>query len=402
MTLECFASTRNLNTNPGPGEYQTDQSKLLGNKYSIKYTIRPRTPSDFKPASGTDFMPMTSSLSHIKKTIGKRFYYKEAEFSRGPNYLPDPNQFFTKKFKIKGRYEPRGIIETPGPADYTIQPLSKTRVPPQGSRSPIKFNEDSISPGPAAYTIPSEFGRGSARTAIRPRTGIDRLQEKRPDYQYNNLSVTGVDSRMSSFPKAVSKSNYDNGVPGPGHYNNDVLDTHRYGPSIRPITSMGRPTTDDVPYENIRRFPVPKNNTIGRRTVKSALDPVDTNVPGCAYYPKSTLATNHISIRNKIPERGKTQTPGPGDYDPKDPTGPEQCGIQFKGPEVRDKWISIGEIVSPGPAAYYRCEPTPGPKWTIGERSLTRNTGSKVHSSIGRKAHSALRSSRREPTNPDE
>jgi len=376
MTLADYSCTSSLNRTPGPGAYELDDIRSFGNGYSKKCSIRPRIKDRESSTSKIDYPPMQSSLSKKGFTIGHRTTNKNAEPSPGPSYLPDPNEGFTKSVKIKGgnKKNPKSG-RSPGPADYFPQPLPSTSVPTQGSRPPIVLDQIAASPGPAAYDIPPFFGKNAPKLTIRPRTSTSSTRSTDPGYLFNQKSEFGKDSPKWSFPKSSPIPTASQKIPGPGEYDSSETHSSRIGPSIHPLTERKEAEIINVPYVNVRQFPNLRPMTIGSR-IESDVWRKDTTIPGPAFLPDSSLELKPIMIRDRFKEKTNQQSPGPSDYEPIDAHKSKANSFSIKGPISRDDWYPIDKAI-PGPGQYSINQVNTLPKWTIGERSISRHSTSK-------------------------
>lgn len=373
MSLSCFAAVTSRDITPGPGAYDAQTGGEIGK--SLKYTIRPRYPEKKPLTANVDFPPTTSSLSGRVSTIGVKCTTRSTEESVGPNFLPNPNQYFRKSVTIKNRYKDKDTADQPGPADYSPRDWENPHIPVQGARLPINFYTVPDSPGPAEYSTRSKAGSDGPKVAIRPKTSMDSSRrEKNPGYEYNSHDNIGKDAPKYTMPKAHASRRKDNGVPGPGSYDPDpymseeVRKIHT-GFHIKP--SSRRINAVDPPLENVRRYPELKKKTIGLRTELHDRDIATLDAP--MFMPDSSLERRSLTIGKKLPTKQNGQTPGPTDYFPENPNNRSVTGFSVKGPSARDDWLPK-DLSVPGPGSYTITTERSGKNWTIGNKSRLSGT----------------------------
>lgn len=437
MTLADFSTTKTSNYTPGPGEYDVASYNGISNKYSLKYTIRPKYKEKKSLTSNVDYPKERPGLTPMDKTIGPIIGLRDStsdlpksarECNVGPEYVPDPKQFFSKSVQIRNRFDDitqkSYNVGDPGPGQYSpihYDEMSKGTMPQMGSRGEIQLSKTNDSPGPSAYSVP----RNKIETpifTIRPKTDSEfdlSLKNPNPGYIYNNLGVTGSDSPRWQFPKSQSARVRDNNVPGPGYYDQNPKTSRQLGTKIRPKYKEKVPEYSNVPIENVREFPEYDRNknyysniTIGEK-IESNYQAKDNKVPGPFFVPTETnigsKSSTHLKtkIRNKFddPEHpspyptynysytykyskdGKEkkailnqteqfrhtgsalqQTPGPSDYYPTDPSKDGYPMFSMKGPMDRADWLPK-DLGNPGPGQYKIKSENNLPKWSIGDKS---------------------------------
>lgn len=437
MTLADFSTTKTSNYTPGPGEYDVASYNGISNKYSLKYTIRPKYKDKKSLTSDVDYPKERPGLTPLDKTIGPIIGLRDStsdlpksarEGNVGPEYVPDPKQFFGKSVKIRNRFEDitqkSYNVADPGPGQYSpiyYDQISKGSIPQMGFRGEIKLSETNDSPGPSAYSVPRNKNESPLFT-IRPKTDTEfdiSLKNPNPGYTYNNLNITGSDSPRWQFPKAKSARVRDNQVPGPGFYDQNPRTSRQLGTKIRPKYKERVPEYSNVPIENVREFPEYDRNknyysniTIGEK-YESNYWAKDNKVPGPFFVPTETnigskSSTNlKTKIRDKFddPENpspypsysysysykvsndGKEkkailhqkelyhhtgsasqQTPGPSDYYPTNPSKDSYPMFSMKGPMDRANWLPK-DLGNPGPGQYKINSENNLPKWSIGDKS---------------------------------
>ena len=379
MTLACFATTFTRDSTPGPGAYSTETHNAVGNRYSIHCAVRPKYPAREPYRSKADYAPLSTTLSGRQSTIGLKFKEPEDKFRvPGPEYAPNPREFFSKSVCIKQRYKDPDSSMFPGPGTYTPQEpgaSSNTKTPPMCARSKIVLADMPDSPGPAAYEPVREFGKTSPSYTIRPKTADPRDRNPNPGFAYNNQRVTGRDTPRWSIPRAKTRAEV-NEVPGPGAYEQVPAGGNtRLSPSIRPMYPAEHKFVADPPLENLREFPDVRKATIGVKTGKGFWD-FDKEVPGPSYLPGTTNEGRKITIGLKRPPKDIMETPGPADYNPRNPSSPDPPVFTCKGPGERDSWLPRKND-EPGPGQFNLRSGNDMPKWIIGERSVTRSEKSR-------------------------
>lgn len=88
--------------------------------------------------------------------------------------------------------------------------------------------------------------------------------------------------------------------------------------------------------------------------------------------PPSTLSTRSHKIELRMPIKRDFETPGAGEYSPKDPAEKHRPEYQFSGPKRRDNWLDSDTHRNPGPSHYrpkVKVTQKKEPEWTIGEKS---------------------------------
>lgn len=379
MTLYSFPSVSGVNTNPGPGTYDYEHTRSIGDSNSLKYSIRSRCEVGNKSLTNAGYLKLPSSLSHIKFSIGRKIPERSFASTVGPSYFPDSSECFRKGAKILVRYNPVKDNNYPGPGHYSPTTPKSTVVPTQGSRLDTFLGYIPDSPGPAAYDVPRDIGNDVPKYSIRPKDLYEPKEEPNPGYTFNNLPVFGKDARKASFTKASRSVDYSTFTPGPGTYKLDDAKSHgSLGLSIHekilPSSLVGKVENDQ--YYDTRSFPEIKKRSILARCGRTCNDPTST-VPGPTYMPNSTLDIRPISIHNKYDLKSNMQTPGPSDYDPYAYQGSSQKGFTVKGPSERDDWSRCDRSL-PGPGQYkIHLEPK-SPKWIIGSRSVSNSNSKSV------------------------
>lgn len=379
MTLSNFATLFTRDSTPGPGAYSTETHNAVGNRYSIHCAVRPKYPAKDPWRSNADYAPLSTTLSGRHSTIGLKFKEREDQFRvPGPEYAPDPREFMSKSVVIKQRYKEPDTSMYPGPGTYSPQEpgaSSNTKTPPMCARSKIMLSDAPDSPGPAAYEPVRDFGKTSPAYTIRPKTADPRDRNPNPGFTYNNQRPTGRDTPRWSMPRAVSRTE-TNENPGPGAYEQvPAGGSTRLSPSIRPMYAADRRWVPDVPLENLREFPDVRRATIGVKSGKGFWD-FDKEVPGPSYLPDTTNEGKKITIGLKRPAKDIMETPGPADYNPRNPSLPDPPVFTCKGPCERDGWLPRKDE-QPGPGQFNLRKESNMPKWIIGERSVTRSDKSR-------------------------
>lgn len=422
MTLADFASTKTSDYTPGPGQYNINNYTSVGNRYSLRYSIRPKYREKKSLTSDIDYPSERQGLTPQDKTIGPIIGKRDLGNSQnrntgdiGPEYLPNPTEFLSKSVKIRSKYDDVNQkmkdIENPGPGQYSpiyYDELKKVVIPPISARGEIQLSANNDSPGPANYSVPRNQIE-SPRYTIRPKTDgefdISRSNPG-PGYKYNNPRISGSDSPRWQFPKGGAAKIRENGVPGPGFYDQENEPSRKLGTKIRPKYKEKRAEYSNVTIQNLREiddqipnyskiqignkfdsgFYANRNKNPGPNFV-----PTDTNI---ADKSKTRLKTK---IRNRFddPEhpspypnytytytkdgkcvrqpaqRGGSMhysNPGPSDYYPKDPSKRSYPEFSMKGPMDRADWLPK-DLGNPGPGQYNIKSENNLPKWSIGNKS---------------------------------
>jgi hypothetical protein len=377
MTLDSFAAAVTRQHTPGPGAYFTEGYSGVGNKYSIHVNVRPKFDDGQSSRADVGFRDIPSSLSNRSCAIRPKTQLREPSTQTpGPMYRPDPMQNFQNSVAIKIRHKDPDILVTPGPGKYTPQTeWPRTRTPQMGSRAKIVLCEAADSPGPARYDVLHEFGGATPRYTIRPRTELPSDRSANPGLTYNNPPVLGDSARRWTMPRAPPPAPDISDVPGPGSYEQDPRPASRLAPAIRPSCRKRRREQPDPPLENVRRFPDVHRKTIGPRAGRNYWEAADRTIPGPAFMPESTLRRGALSIGERRPAKGTQETPGPGDYNPADPRNQESPMFSCMGFGDRNDWLPKPNLL-PGPGEYEVRKGNDRPKWTIGDKSISRTARS--------------------------
>lgn len=394
MTLELFGVSSASQYSPGPGSYNVDTYNSIGGPLSRKSRFntmdRPMNQGSKTVTSDVEYMPAGSTLSSNGKTIGKRLPEAARQsYSLGPSYLPNPADGFRKSVKIKGRYPEKDNSMYPGPGHYSPKEWSKSQGPPMGPRPPIILDSTPASPGPAAYTVSRELSDNSLKFSIRPLTSVNKAEEEDPGFKYNKQRTIGEDAPSFTISRSVQKRDYSTDVPGPGTYDpTNKSHSRKLAPSIHPVIPRKVNEREDVPYENTRRFPdTSKAKTIATRCGKreSILWGLTSDTPGPSWLPNSSLEMRNITIRSRIPEKNTSaDTPGPCSYNIQtyaNALRKTEPSFSIKGPSERSDWVPRDAKV-PGPGEYKVETKNELPKWTIGERSISRARASRATTSM--------------------
>ncbi|EAX93076.1 hypothetical protein TVAG_471340 [Trichomonas vaginalis G3] len=308
MSLKDFPAVSRYDSTPGPGAYGDDLRSSFGNQYSIGFTIRPRYQEKKSLTANVDYMPLTSTLGGRKSAIGPRYKDRAIQDTAGPEFLPNPKEYFTKSVKIKNRYKDPDTSHLPGPADYSIQDLSGTKVPAMVSRGPIVLDLVPDSPGPAAYSTRSKVGSDTPRTAIRPRTGQMESRDKNPGYTYNQPSRIGSGSPAWTISRRDNSRNSINFPPSSASdYNNQNED---FGP---PTKLNGKPTKTATSPNSTRRTKihsdVPDNDA---SAFNNSSNNQNSNADSSRLSNRGGLSTSRRSHNTRS---SNSSTPGPGAYE---------------------------------------------------------------------------------------
>ncbi|OHT10592.1 hypothetical protein TRFO_19983 [Tritrichomonas foetus] len=374
MTLADFATTKTRDYTPGPGSYDVNSYQSIG-RTGLKYTVRPKYKEKDPLTCKIDYPKERPGLTPQDKTIGPIIGLREkdrnSDSNVGPNFLPDPKEFFSRSVAIRDRLKDPDNYNNPGPGTYSPGDLSKFVIPQMGGRGEIKLSETNDSPGPAAYSVPRN-SIDSPRYTIRPRTDMNPSQTPNPGYAYNNLRVAGCDSPRWHFPRAQNIEEKDRKVPGPGYYDQSPPKSAKLSTKIRPRHKEKKPEFSNVPYENTRRFPETKNRKIGEKFDTNGYWATDNKVPGPSWVPESTVSERrkkgNLKIGEKFKEKDTSLMPGPSDYFPADPGKRSYNSFTMKGPMHRDDWLPKDKCI-PGPGQYNIKSENNMPRWSIGDKS---------------------------------
>lgn len=381
MTLELFSSVSTVESNPGPGQYNSDPYRVIGGPLSLKYSIKANLKSTFQTqdtdTSKVDFMPFKKTSDSLPRYCSIAPRYDEVRtdiHDVGPSYLPDSGVNRSKGITIKSRYSIKDSFTTPGPGSYFPKDIPRTQFPPMGSRPPIVLADNSCSPGPGAYDLSRDIGENTLKFSIRPITAPSDDEEETPGYKYNNPLRLGEDQPKFSLSRSKNINSYNNGIPGPGAYNPKEQVSFSISGSIHerlpPVTTQ----INDVPYENTRVFPNNKRPATIHKKCGRQYFSYDDSVPGPNFFPSSSLnrgRQHFLGKREVPPKKDPSQTPGPCTYNLTNQTRSSMPAFSMKGPLVRDEWLPKGKV-APGPGQYDIKSENNLPKWTIGQRSISQ------------------------------
>lgn len=380
MTLGCFATTFIRESTPGPGAYVTENYRAVGDRYSIHCAVRPKYPIKDPYRSNADYAPLRSSFDGRRTTIGPKTELRNlGPDTPGPSYRPDPRQYLSRSCAIRPRYQDIEGLNVPGPGTYSPQEpgaSSNTKTPPMCGRGKIILSDLPETPGPAAYEPVRDFGKTTPQYSIRPKTLDPGDRTPNPGFTYNHQGATGEGAPRWTMPRGTFPE-YPNEVPGPGKYEQvPAGGSHRLGAAIRPLYAAERSNRADVPLRNLRVFPDIRKSSIGQRTGPSIWER-DRSIPGPSYMPERGGEGYKFTICEKRPERPPPDTPGPTDYNPKNPMQPDNQGFTCKGPEAKDAWIPK-DVPPVGPGQYDISGKSFSPQWIIGVKSVTKSTKSRA------------------------
>ena len=394
MTLDCFATTFIRESTPGPGAYTTENYRAVGDRYSIHCAVRPKYPIKEPYRSNADYAPLTSTLDNRRSTIGPKTALRDlGPNTPGPSYKPDPRQFLSRSCAIRPRYKDIEGLNVPGPGTYSPQEpgaSSNTKTPPMCGRGKIILSDLPDTPGPAAYEPKCDFGKTTPQYSIRPKTIEPGDRCPNPGFAYNNQGATGEGVPRWTMPRAEFHERV-NDFPGPGKYEQHPAGgSRRLGAAIRPLYAAERPDKADVPLANLRVFPNVKKATIGAKCGRSMWD-TDKSIPGPSFMPERGGEGYKFTIGEKRPDRPPPETPGPTDYNPKNPMQPDNQGFTCKGPETKDAWIPKSQIPV-GPGQYNIDGKGFSPQWIIGVKSVTKSAKSRASTRASLVAYNTRRS----------
>jgi len=301
----AIRGNKNLNNNPGPGQYDIPNKVFNGPKYSMatKAGGFDPTKTSFAPGPGQYNASTKNRPSSAKYTMRAKTYEKNKDITPGPgNYnLRNDKELNVPSYKF-GNDKKRGLENVnsryvPGPGNY-------------------EYNADILHEKNPKFSFGREL-RGDAKTYHTPGPG---------QYEYKKY-IGNEAPKITMSAKYRSAEGDTKYVPGPGQYNE--INTNKYRnktPAYRIGTakrdglyrSMDNPGPGQYGIDNSNKLVRPKTPAWKIGTGKRPdLNPGDKSTPGVGNYnvskglgngPKYTILGkgNLLGVGNN--------NPGPGQY----------------------------------------------------------------------------------------
>jgi hypothetical protein len=230
--------------------------------------------------------------------------------------------------------------QVPGPASYSPQQLKGFKGYSYGKSA--KNSEVPVTPGPSDYS-PGVLDKSPAYTIAGK--GQSKQIEMSPGP--GSYDLPGFSTR-STFLRGKITQNFDNKVPGPGHYSPD-----------NKFESLSFSQSRSNRFESINQTPGPgdfhqelpkqgpKFSFTGRPKESSEIASSSSPGPG-SYEIKGTNSNIAFSLRGKFNPLPDAKVPGPGSYETSKRTGPNGFTV---GKSSRTDF-TLAVLNNPGPGHY--------------------------------------------------
>ena len=298
--------TKNMNNNPGPGQYNIPNKVFNGPKYSMATKSGAINPSrsSYVPGPGQYNINLKNRTSSAKYTMRPKTYEKSRDVTPGPgNYNLRTEKINVPSYKF-GHEKKMGLTYgnsryVPGPGNYEFKADILYEKHPKFSfgkelRASAKRYK---TPGPGQYEYKKYIGSEGPKITMSAKFGStyylgDRKYVPGPG-QYNTTNTNNYRPKNPSYRigTAQRKGLYNTiDYPGPGQYGPD-----KYTNNVRPKTPAWKIGTG----------------------LRPELNPGDKNIPGVGNYnitkgigegPKYTMVGRGNSYMTS------NQNPGPGQY----------------------------------------------------------------------------------------
>ena len=303
----ALRTSKNLNKNPGPGQYNIPDKVFNGPKYSMatKSGAFDPTKTSFAPGPGQYEINTKNRPSSAKYTMRAKPYSKNREITPGPgNYnlrTDKDTQVPSYKFghdKKRGlEYDNARYVPGPGNYEYNADILHEKHPKFSFGKELRGDNKGYKTPGPGQYEYKKYIGNDGPKITMSAKFN-SRLAEGDQRYvpgpgQYDETNTNKYKNKNPSYRIGTAKrqglyNSVDN--PGPGQYAPD-----KYTNNVRPKTPSWKIGTGKRPD----------------------LNPGDKSTPGVGNYnisknigggPKYTILG-----KGNVGDTGN-KNPGPGQY----------------------------------------------------------------------------------------
>lgn len=361
----------NLDSTPGPGDYQIIHKSDKGIRFS-QTTKSLRVLNANLPGPGR-YDPITI----LKSTPGCKFSRQKREKS-SEALIPGPGAYDTERVNDKGSWK--------------FASSSRERVK-QGN-----------SPGPGSYDIPDSRDK---RSSFLLGKSLQKLGDSIPGPGAYDINKK-IENRSISVGKSIRFKSKLHLVPGPGNYNNETKE------QVTGVIFTKAKRDENSPKTTRYNFPGPGNYSPKERsdspgwkfsTEKRVTSQIAKNPgPGAYNIPDSRDTRGFLLSSSRREIFNRSETPGPGNYSLTSSKVGPAYSIQYKknekseklgpGPGEYDvsseksKSVAIGKTkrfelthkeklmrILPGPGNYDTKEPKANNGWRFGSQKRSQSRG---------------------------
>ena len=376
----ALRESKNLNKNPGPGQYDIPNKVFTGPKYSIatKSGAFDPTKNSFTPGPGQYNATTKNRPSSARYTMRAKPNERNNEITPGPgNYnirvekdLEAPSYKFGHDKKRGLEYDNARYVPGPGNYEYNADILHEKHPKFSFGKEIRGDSKGYKTPGPGQYEYKNYIGKEGPKITMSAKFN-SRLQEGDRRYvpgpgQYDETNTNKYKNKNPSYRIGTAKrrglyNSLDN--PGPGQYAPDKYTNNvrpktpswKIGTGKRPDLNPGDKSTPGVGNYNISKnigSGGPKYSMVG----KGNAGDLGNKNPGPGQYENS----NAIYRKNPSWKIGTSQrddelkrvkregVPGPGNYECDDKTKINAPKYKF-GSEKRGY---VKKSDTPGPGQY--------------------------------------------------
>lgn len=356
-------SQSRLSDSPGPGQYEIpstlyNKNITLKGKYKDQNGLKTPGPGAYEVQQGNDLKfpqmkseklkqpaPITANVQLINPSyqisspcysIGTRPRDPSPFNGPGPGAYNISANSSPGRFTIQGKTKAPKEFSTPGPGAYFLRPSNSS--PAFSLGFPHRSQSVSVNPGPGQYNIEDR------------NTGPSYTIGGKYDKKNETFDIRDFSNFPSSFDHRAAlvvgkpKGNYDNGVPGPGHYNpQEPKGSQGYsqGKSSREAKMLDTPGPGEYIFDKPVNGP---NIFMGKRYSPRKVD----NIPGPGQYELPEFKTQSPMLRGKPRDFKAPPVPGPGAYNP---NRSQSCFSFTQGRSQRTNFAKGADEI-PGPGAY--------------------------------------------------
>lgn len=339
------------------------------------------------PGPGSYTLPDATGRNSPSFTLKGRTAMSTRSDSPGPGqYGASPPRSYSPSFTLKGRPAlPQDRGSGPGVGSYYAENYGAIGTTGRHSSLASRtrtIRDDTRSPGPAAYTIPTRPTGRSVSLAGRPQLPHEGGASPGPAAYNCTQSAGSLRSSSPAFSLGgrPRTPNYAGSGVGPGHYNLvDVSKVRKGSPSFTlhgrsalPLNgaSSPGPAAYTLPSANGGR-----SATLAGRTYVKSRD----STPGPGAYSEIGRGFGATQARAPSPSlggrtevRSTSDTPGPGSY-----TLPTTIGSGARSATLASRTAALrDDRRSPGPAAYYPPARSSSPQFSLASRTRAIADGS--------------------------